>query len=457
MVAFEQDAGDAALIESHLHGATHTVAWHAALAAMQAVDPARAKAAVDAALAAPSATAANKALVLRVAAEAKIDVDIHEAFRCATTEVPDGNTQELYRLIYDVVGRLSLPPDLVHALEEELPRSSGDRRQRLWQLASECHSEAIANYAASRVEAWDDDALVACRFLIAQPDLARSRQVKLVQACEKALDVPFTATNWTLLTVLRLLEQLGFTGKAVAVLSATVERLARVDEAARRNELDMLSAEDLAVFGNGQRDNPSIQLSMLASQLVPIVAQVRKRLPANMPLLLLHFDFTSSSVAGEMKAALSGHTDESIDQVLQQIADMWVTVSGLSIVCPRGATEVRIRLLEAALRQYYGHPAAMHTLTRAVKACWSEAVLEMVLKTVAQIPQWTEYEAQFFSEFTRMVAQRIQPENGPAIERAIAEAHTGPAQRVLNIWQTEALGRRIGLGTELRPIAADAR
>lgn len=454
LVAFEQDAGDAALIESHLHGATHTVAYHAALAAMQAVDPARAKASVNAALAAPSATAANKALILRVAAKANIDVDIHEAFHCATAEVPDGNTQELYRLIYDVVGRLSLPPDLVHALEEELPRSSDDRRQRLWQLASECHSEAIANYAASRVEMSDDDAF---RFFIAQPDLARSRQVKLVQACEKALDVPLTATNWTLVTVLRLLEQLGFTGKAVAVLSATVERLVRVDEAARRNELDTLSADDLAVIGNGQRDNPSIQLSILASQLVPIVARVRKRLTANIPLLLLNFDFTSSSVAGEMKAALSGHTDESIDQVLQQIADTWVTVSGLSIACPRGATEVRVRLLEAALRQHYGHLAAMHTLTQAVEACWSEAVLEMVLRTVAQIPQWTEYEAQFFNEFTRMVAQRIQPENGPGIERAIAEAQTGPAQRVLNVWQTEALGRRIGLGTALRPIAAEAR
>jgi hypothetical protein len=99
----------------------------------------------------------------------------------------------------------------------------------------------------------------------------------------------------------------------------------------------------------------------------------------------------------------------------------------------------------------------MHTLTRTVEACWCEAVFEMVLRTVAQIPQWTEYDAQFFSEFTRMVARRIQPENGPAIERAIAEAQTGPAQRVLNVWQTEALGRRIGLGTELRPIAADAR
>jgi tetratricopeptide (TPR) repeat protein len=457
LVAFERDTSDVALIESHLHGARDIVAWHAALAALQAVDPARAKAAADAALSAPAATATDKARILWVAAGAGIDVNIHEAFRCATAVVPGENTEDLYRLIYDVIRRLSLPPDLVRALEEELPRSSGDRRRRLWQLASECHSEAIADYAASRLEAWDDDALAAYSYFIAQPDLARSRQAKLIEACEKALDVPFSATNWTLLTVLELLEQLGFTGKAVAVLSAAVERLVRVDQAARRNELDTLSAEDLAVFGNGQRDAPSIQLSMQASLLVPMVAQLRKRLPANMPLLLLHFDFTSSSVAGEMKAALSGHTDEAIDEVLQQIADLRVTVSGLSIVCPRGATEVRTRLLETALRQYHGHPAAMHTLTRTVEACWCEAVLEMVLRTVAQIPQWTVSEAQFFSEFTRMVAQRIQPENGPAIERAIADAQTGPAQRILNVWQTEALGRRIGLGTALPPNATDAR
>jgi hypothetical protein len=457
LVAFERDTNDVALIESHLHGATHIAAWHAALAALQAVDPARARAAVDAALSATAASATDKARILRVAAGARIDVDIHEAFRCAITEVPDGNTNELYMLIHDVISQVSLRPDLVRALEEELPSSSGDRRQRLWQLAQECHSEAIANYAASRLEAWDNDAPAACYFFIAQTDLARSRRITLIQACENALDVPSIATYWTFLTVLRLLEKLGFTSKAVSLLSATVERLVRVDEAGRRNELDTLSAEDLAVFGSGQRDNPSIQLSMLAAELVPIVARVRKRLPSNTPLLLLHFDFTSSSIAGEMRAALSGHTDGSIDQVLQQIADPWVIVSGLSIVCPRGATEVRIQLLEAALRRYYGHVAAMHTLTRTVEACWSEAVLEMVLRTVAQIPQWTEYEEQFFSEFTRMVAHRIQPKNGPAIECAIAEAQTAPAQRILNVWQTEALGRRIGLGTALRPIAADTQ
>lgn len=138
------------------------------------------------------------------------------------------------------------------------------------------------------------------------------------------------------------------------------------------------------------------------------------------------------------------------------IADPWAILSGLSIVCPRGATEVRIQLLEAALRQYYSHLAAMHTLTPTIEACWGEAVLHMILRTVAQIPQWSEYDAQFFSDFTRMVAQRIQPQNGPAIERAIAEAKTGPARRVLNLWRTEALGRRIGLGTALGPIPADA-
>jgi hypothetical protein len=269
--------------------------------------------------------------------------------------------------------------------------------------------------------------------------------------------IPFSVTNWTLPIVLRLLEQLGFTAKAAEVLSATVQRLARVAQAIHQNQLATLPAEDLAVLGDTLMGSPSIQLVMPASQLVPIVARVRKMLPANVPLLLLQLDLTSSSVAEEMRLALSGLTDESIDQALQQISDPWVTVSGLSIVCPRGATEVRIQLLEAALRQYHGHPAAMHTLTRAVEACWCEAALEMVLRAVAEIPQWTEYDAQFFSEFTRMVAHRIRPENSAAIERALAQAQTGPAQRVLSVWRTEALGRRIGLGTALGPIPAGAR
>lgn len=188
-------------------------------------------------------------------------------------------------------------------------------------------------------------------------------------------------------------------------------------------------------------------LGILASSFVPLVAKVHRRLPPQVPLLLLFFDLKSFSMEDEIRSALSEHTDESIDRVLQQIGEPWTTMSGLSVVCPRGPTEIRTKLLETALRQYYAHGAALHTLTRTVSSCWCDSVLDMVLRTVAQIPEWSEYDAQFFWEFARMVAQRVQPENLPAIERAASHARTPHAQSVLELWRTQALGGRIGLGT----------
>jgi hypothetical protein len=447
LVAFEQDAGDVGLIEQHLHGAKHVFAWQAALYALHTVAPTRAKAAIDAALVSPTSTLIDKARAMQIAAGAGIDVDLNEAFRCAVAEEPDGNTAELHNLIRNVLSRRPLPFDLIRAVEEELPRSSGDRRKRLWQIAYECDSESIADYAASRLDIWADDAHEACFFFIAQTDRARSRRAQLVRACEQALDVPLGFANWTLQCALRLLEQLGSTAKSVNILCATLERLARVAQAAQRNQLDTLAAEDRAVLGGTLTGSPTVQMAILASSLVPLVARVHKILPANIPLLLLYFDLTSFSVANEMRIALSGHSDESIDQALQQIADPWITLSGLSIVCPRGATEVRTKLLERALRQYYAHPGALRFLTRTVSACWCESVLEMVLRTVAQIPEWSEYDAQFFWEFARMVAEKIQPENLPAIEQAASQARTPHARSVLQMWRTDTLGRRIGLGT----------
>ncbi len=103
-----------------------------------------------------------------------------------------------------------------------------------------------------------------------------------------------------------------------------------------------------------------------------------------------------------------------------------------------------------ALCQFYAHPAAIHALSPTVGSCWCESILEMVLRTVAQIPVWSEYDAQFLFEFARMVAQKVQPENLPAIDRFLTQAKTAHARSVLDMWRSQALGKRIGLGTMAR-------
>jgi hypothetical protein len=120
-------------------------------------------------------------------------------------------------------------------------------------------------------------------------------------------------------------------------------------------------------------------------------------------------------------------------------------------------TEVRTKLLGIELRRGYAHPSPLHYLARAISSCWCPSVLDMVLTTVAQIPTWSEYEAQFFAEFTRMIAQKVRPENLPAIEQAASQARTQHGRSVLQLWATQAPGTRVGLSTLVKaPTATES-
>ncbi len=249
LVAFEGDARDSDLFERHVQGAKHRVALHSALHALHVVAPARAKAIMDTFLTDPTATLIDKARALQMAFSIGIAVDVRDAFNIAVADIGEEDTAELHNLVRNFLSHSPLPPDLIGVIEDELPASVGDRRARLWRLAFECDSELIADHAASRLDLWAEDAHSACCFFIAQTRHAQSRRTRLIHACELGLDAPTDLGDGTLERTLRLLEELGFTPKAVQVLCVTLERLASVAQAVDRDQLDALAPEVRAALG----------------------------------------------------------------------------------------------------------------------------------------------------------------------------------------------------------------
>lgn len=450
LIAYERDPDDVALAEKHLHAASHLAAWQSALYALHEISPIRAKEVLEETLSETSKPT-DIATLMRSAALIGIAIDVREAFKCAVVELSpeesDGRVNhQLHELISDVVTKLTLPSDLVAVIECELPSSSGERRNRLWQIATGCKSSLIIEYAISCIEHWDADLGNACNYLIAQPELARVRRQQLVELCENGFMDERTWYDWKTWRALTLVGELGFSSKAADSLSAMVKRLVRVQRAAEADEIAALSPGDTEVLKSTDLEHLRFHLGRLIAQLIPAAAKARVLLSDDILLSLLKFDTHSNSgVVDHLREALSGLSDADIDNVLNQVKEPWTRLSSLVAVCARGTTKIRLDMLARELRQYYAFPAALHRVREAIEACWCKAICEMVAKTVAEISTWSEYESQFFWDFVSSVAKRVGPDDQAAIESEIPGARTGFARRVLELWRDQASGERVGL------------
>lgn len=192
LLAFERDVRDVELVETHLAASRDVNAWGNAIHALQMIAPARAKFAVERDVASiPNVD--GRARLLRMAALAGVPVDLDEAFECAIAELVSEETSEpvghdLYLLISDVIEKIGLSPAQVSVIERELPRSAGGRRARLWQLAFDCSSASIGEFAMSCIAPWGRDAGNACQYFLAQPDMANAHRLQLIDCCERAIE-----------------------------------------------------------------------------------------------------------------------------------------------------------------------------------------------------------------------------------------------------------------------------
>lgn len=450
LLAYERDPADMVLAEKHLRAATHLIAWQPALYALHEISPTRAKEVLNETLLEISKPT-DRATFMRSAALIGVAIDVRSAFECAVVELssdePDGHAAyQLSELISDVVAKLPLPADLVTFVELELPTSSGERRNRLWQIATGCKISSFAEYATSCVGDWGVDLANACNYFIAQPELARVRRQQLIEFCENGFEDDQAWYAWKTWRALTLVGELGFSAKAANLLSAMINRLVRVQRTTEAGDIATLSPADAEVLKDNKLENARFHLERLAAHLIPAAAKARLFLSDDVLLSLLNFNSHSySGVVEHLREALSGLSDAAIDEALNKVVEPWTRLSGLETVCALGSTRIRVDMLAHELRQNYALPAALNIVLKAIEACWCKDVCEMVAKTVAEIPSWSEYESQFFWDFVRAVSRRVGLEDQTLFEEEISRARTDFARRILNLWRDQASGDRVGL------------
>lgn len=450
LLAYERDPADAVLVEKHLGAASHLAAWQFALYALHEISPSRAREALEKTLSETSKPT-DMAAFMHSAALIGVNIDVRSAFECAVVGLPPDEADthaeyQLMQLISDVVAKSTLPPDLVSIVERELPSSSGERRNRLWQIAAGCKIPSFAEYAASCIGHWGSDLANACNYFIAQLELARIRRQQLIEFCENGFEDEQTWYTWKTWRALALVGELGFSAKAADRLSEMVGRLTRVQRAMEADDIASLSPGDAKVLESREAEHARFHVWGLAAQLVPAAARARAFLSDDLLLSLLYFNTHNyGGVVDHLREALSGMSDADIDEVLNKIGEPWARLSGLVTVCTRGVTEIRMNMLAHGLRQNYAFPAALNLVREAIEPCWCKAVCEMIAKTVAEIPAWSEYESQFFWDFFRTVAKRVGPDDRAVFETEFSRARTDFARRILQLWCDQASGDRVGL------------
>ncbi len=450
LLAHEKDPSDISVIKLHLQAAPDLIAFQIGLYALHSISPSQAKEIFDEVLF-EHVEPHDKAKLIRVASGIGVDIDMHLAFECAMTEVtPEepNDSSELYlqKLIADVLKNSELPHDLVPMIERDLPGATGARKARLWQVAHRCESPTISRYALSCIEQWTSDRGYACNYFSEILHSALTPKQVLLSLCERGLSEKENAYDWTTTRVFALVALLGFTTRTATSLSIMIKRLARIRIAVESNDHSGLSTEDLHAFNSIKSDHMLIHLGGLATTLIPAAAKARHLLSSDDLLLLLPFHTNGNDGLIELQREMICDVDDiHIDNVLASIRDKWSRLSALLIVSNRKPTDIRIKLIEQELRASYAHPSVLHILCRAIKNCWCEDVLEMILNTIASIPIWREQDAQFFWDFVRMVAERLHVEDLPAIESTALSARTPFAVKIINIWKEHASEEKIGL------------
>lgn len=449
LVACERDPHDAEIIERHLRAAKHLGAWQIALYALNQVLPNRAKEYLATALTDVS-TPADRARIIRAASHIGMDVDVRMAFECATSDLP--STEEypeshyvLTELISDVLAKSAFPPDLIAFVENELPGSSGERRGRLWQIATSCKSLPIAHYAAKCIEEWGADLGYACNYFIGQSEWAHSQREQLIHALGVGLAKESTWFSWGVSRAFALVGKLGFSAQIAEQLSAMVERLTRVRRAVETDDIPSLLPSDAEILATTKQEHITHHIETLVAPLIPAAASARLFLSEDVLLSLLYFDTSMYGVVDDLRDALSDVTDAAIDQALLQIEKNRTSLHGLVVACARGPSQVRVEMLARQLQHYYCIPMGLTLLCKAIESCWCKAICRMVVRTVAEIPQWSADTENFFWDFANMVGRNVGPDDLGDIKIELSRARTSFAQRILGIWYDLASGERVGL------------
>jgi energy-coupling factor transporter ATP-binding protein EcfA2 len=439
-IAYERDAGDRDIVIRHLDAASDLIAWRVALHTLHQISPKHAAEKANAVISA-EASPVTKAVLIRSAAAAGVEVSVSLAFECATADLPDSEASvednfRLSQLISDVLRNAALPSNLVEQLEQELPTSQGERKIRIWQLATQCSSRTMAIYAIECIRQWGEDVGYACNFFLEQHALRREYANDLLKACKAGLLLQEDWFCWRTERALALVGELGSSPDVLGQLSLAIVRLDRVRKAIESGNVEVLDCDERKVADQIAADSLRHSLGHHASYLLPAAARARKFLPQEVLLSFLYYDMNSIADArDDIQLVISELADDDVDRVLASISDEWILLSSIRAAAARPVTSVRINLLRQCVESSYLHPAKLHILTEAIDTCWNDTVLAMVVHVVANIQYWPDSSETLFWSFIRMVARHVIPNDVPVLEQALAGARTPFSRRVLTLWR----------------------
>ncbi|MFZ3001110.1 MAG: restriction endonuclease [Undibacterium umbellatum] len=449
LIAYERDIEDAKNVERQFHNGMDIRPWGAILHALHNTSPSRAQVILDDELA-NAQSLIDRSKIIQIAESIGIKFDIRVAFECVmafqSADEPDTRLEfEIEELIKNVIAKYSLPPELIMVVESELASCLVNKCGAIWSMAKFSESAIIAAIAETTISTWRGNVGHACNYFLGQIQLARSRKNELLKLCEVGLENERTWHDWHSWRVLELVGLLGFTAKSAACLESMIRQLTRIRIAIESNQITLLSTKDKEFFDSMDVEFAEDQVGQFAAQLIRPAATARNLITSDVRLLFLHFDTSAYNVLDSLHELLRDLDSEAVDVELRKVTRQRTRFSALMAACTCGYSDVRLELLRIELEQHFTIPSYLLKLEHAINACWSKSIFDMVINTVANIPNWPDERTHFFWDFADMVLNHIKPDDQFKLESALASAHTPFAKRVLELWLIQAQGTRIGM------------
>jgi len=448
LVGYEASREDIPLLETHLRAARNLTAWVTALRAIKTGDIDHAQRLLDNSLL-EEGDSATKAAIMTAGHSLGLSVDINKAYSLlidlSSEGSNDNHVMAMHDLITKVLGELPLNTPIRLAVEEQLPKATGETKSSLWQIATCIESPVLALLALDMFGNDLENVGLAANFFLSHRALRDQHQDALRAAIERYLTDKanwFTFNSWR---VLALAAELQFTPRTAELLQGMILRLAELREFVDVGTMPVFDKSEEHVAQDFTIDSARYRLADCASFLVAGTVGASRLLPPHVLLTFLHFDLGSYTQSKEIVNVYCDMDPNALDNELEKVRDIWAQRAGLEMVCEFGLTARRLELLRAHLREAYCHPMGLGYVKRALEKSWSAAACAMVVETIADFEDWPGEWHQFFWDFVRMVSERIVEGDRGLIERHLVSAKTDFARRVLRIWRQATLESRVGL------------
>lgn len=447
LIAHEQNPNDSVLIQRQFVDGMDLDQWNHVLYALNRILPARTVEIFE-----ENLTEAKqpklRAMLIQIAASIGIPFDLKLAFACALSDLVDEQPEsmvehELFKLIDNVITKVTLPPELIAIVESELASTDNVKAGRLWAIAGCFESATVAAIAETRLGAWGDDLGYVCKYFLQQPQLVIAREKQILDLCEDGFQRKKFWHSWHTGRALELIGSICFTPKIVASLSAMVAQLTRIRIANETGQIASLSPDDLVPIKSSPPEHIEFTLNRLTSDLTRTCSKAKYLLSNDTKLALLYFDHTMMAGFEESRDLLRGIASDDIDDVLKKITNIHARLSSLCLACEYGSTTFRINLLAEELAKCIEVPSQLKFLAKAIDTCWCAELLQIVIDTVAKTQ--FRWDVSTTWEFAEMVAKKLEPCNKDQIDAALLSARNNISKRILGLWRDRAVGARFGL------------